>query len=719
MNLNFCLKNHQKKQLFINIIDIYLYQYGGISLSRKKRILKFEDIMKIERISNPAVHPSGKYVAYVITKHDHIENTIKSTIMISYINTLVKRELTPGESSDTEPEWSPDGKFLAFISDRKDGKQIWILPFEESGEAVQLTNGMGGASNPVWSLDGTRIAFSRNVVVSKYWDSKIDKEVDKENQIIESSKIYGLINKKSNARLEDSLLYRHWDTWREKKRSHLFMVELKTGKMVDLTPFDADIPPISLGGIKDFEFSPDGTEIAYVKNPDKIVTLSTNNSIFLQKINRMKKIGKAKMISTTKAMDLEPRYSPNGRFIAYLGGEKPLYESDKLRIKIYDKKTEKTRVLTENFDRSANNPVWSEDCLNIYFLAADFGYMNIYSVNIDNLKIKQYTKDTYNSNLRLFPKNKLLITRESVTNPADIYIFKPKNGFNPIIKYDTKKKLIENILKITNFGDWLKKEIKLNKIDEFCYKGADSDMNHGFLLKPPGFNSKLKYSTILLIHGGPQSAFFNHFHYRWNPQLFASEGYVVIMLNPRGSVGYGQKFTDQISGDWGGRCFEDIFKGLDYCLKKYPFIDKNKLAAAGASFGGFMINWIAGHSHKFKALVSHDGIFNAESMAYMTEELWFEIWEHGGMPHEKHEDFLKYSPHLHVQNYKTPMLVIQGEQDFRCPVSEGISLFTALQYMKIPSKFLYFPDEGHWVLKPANSHVWYRTVLDFINKYTN
>lgn len=708
-------------QTFLLIYDIstIINYFGGIHLPTKKRPITFEDLMRIERVSNPVVHPSGKFVAYVVTKHDHVENKVNSTIMLVNLNSLKKRELTPGTNSDSDPSWSPDGKLFAFVSDREEGKQLWILPFEDGGEAFQLTNGEGGVSKPVWSLDGTRIVYARSVIVSPHWNGNIDDIPEDKRKSIAHARTYGLVNDKSTARLETTLLYRHWDQWREMKRSHLFVIDISTKEQKDITLKDADVPPISLGGIQDYCFSPEGDEIAYVMNPDKVITLSTNNSIFLQKINGIKKVGKAKKISITKAMDSDPRYSNDGKYIVYLGAEKPKYESDRLRVKLYNRKTGKTTILTENFDRSANNLVWSQDHSKIFFLAPDFGYMNVYSVDIETNEILQYTRGSFNNNLQLVPEKGFLITRESAVKPADIYILTPKKGFDPIItnKRKNNKKLKEDYKKITDYGDWLGGELNLNALESFYYKGADKDIIHGFLLKPPGFKTKKKYPTILIIHGGPQSAFFDHFHYRWSPQLFASEGYVVIELNPRGSIGYGQKFTDQISGDWGGKCYEDIIKGLDFCIDNYSFIDKNRISAAGASFGGFMINWIAGHTDRFKALVSHDGIFNSESMAYMTEELWFEQWEHGGMPHEDHEEYLKYSPHMFVQNFKTPMLVIQGEQDFRCPVSEGISLFTALQVMDVPSKFLYFPDEGHWVLKPANSHVWYRTILDFIKEY--
>lgn len=502
------------------------------------------------------------------------------------------------------------------------------------------------------------------------------------------------------------------------RRSHLFLVDVKNGKMKDMTPGDGDVPPMGLAGIQDYCFSPDGKEMAYVKNPDEVVALSTNNSVWIQKIDGMKTKGKAKNISINEAMECDPRYSPDGKYIAFLGAEQPACEADKMRLKIYDRKTGKTRSLTEKLDRSATNPVWDSDGKGLYFLSDDRGYVSVYRVSLKGGKTVQITRGSCNNNLAVLPGGELLVTRDTGTRPADIYVFKPGKGEKPYLENGPGAKASkEKARQITHHGDRPEKKLDIRPFEEFWYEGADQTPIHGFLLKPPKFSAKKKYRTILLIHGGPQGAFVNQFHYRWNPQLFASEGYVVIMLNPRGSTGYGQEFSDQISGDWGGRCYTDIMKGVAYCIDKYSFIDKDRMAAAGASFGGFMVNWIEGHTDWFKALISHDGIFNAESMAYMTEELWFDQWEHKGFPHENHEGYLKYSPHMHVQNFKTPCLVIQGEQDFRCPVSEGIAFFTALQLMGVPSKLLYLPDEGHWVLKPANLEVWYRTILDFIEEH--
>ncbi|MCU0798346.1 MAG: S9 family peptidase [Candidatus Thermoplasmatota archaeon] len=683
-----------------------------------KRPFTFDDLMTIERVSTPSVHPSGKYVAFVVSKHDHKGNKVRSTVKLLDMGTLEVRDLTPGEHKDTSPVWSPDGKMLSFVSDREDGQQLWLLPFENGGEARKVTSGDGGISNPVWAADSSRLAFSRNVVVSDHWDGSSEGITgdDKEKERTKLARTYGLVNERSSARIEEDLLFRHWDNWRDMKRSHLFVLDIGTGDMNDIIPADADVPPISLGGTQDFVFSPEGNEIAYVMNPDPVVAVSTNNSVFIQRLKGIQADGRPKQVTKSKAMELEPRYSPDGKCLMFLGAEKEGYEADRLRVKLLDRRSGKVSTLTEGFDRSPAEPVWSEQSDRLYFLSADTGYNSLYSVDLEG-DVRQHTSFQYNSLLRAVPGGKLIVGRESATRPIDLFLLSPGKGVEPMLERSaTRKRTDDRAKKLTSFGDILKDSVVLSEPEEFWYKGADDDPVHGFIFKPPFFKEGKRYPMVLLIHGGPQSAFSNNFHYRWNPQLFAARGWVVVQLNPRGSTGYGQEFTDQISGDWGGRCYEDIMKGVDHVLERYPFIDERHMAAAGASFGGFMVNWMQGHTDRFRALVSHDGIFNQETMSYMTEELWFDIWEHKGMPHEGHESFLKYSPHMFVQNFKTPMLVVQGELDFRCPVSEGISLFTALQVMKVPSRLLYFPDEGHWVMKPANAEVWYRTVLDFIEE---
>jgi dipeptidyl aminopeptidase/acylaminoacyl peptidase len=671
--------------------------------------------MSVDRVSGAAVSPDGKAVAYVTTWAVLDENKMTSTIHLMDLKTGEGREITPGPGSHSGPAWSPDGDHLAFISDRgEDGSQVWVMP-TDGGEARQVTCGEGGAGNPVWSPDGTRIAFSRSVAVSPNLKGAKANPTHQE--------VYGLPNSQSKARVETHLLFRHWDHWREMRRSHIFLVDLASGDMADVTPGDADVPPISLGGAQDFVFSPKGDEIAYIKNPDKIVARSTNNSVFVQKLDGIKRKGRAVKVSDTRATDSDPVYSPDGRYLAYLGCAKPGYEADRRRVKLYDRRTKRTRSLTEDLDRSAGSLEFTKDGKYVLFLAQDRAHIAVYRVAVKGGAAVQLTEGTTNSQVATIPGSRdLLVIRESTTRPAELFRLTPGRGIRPIVENGpapkgTPKDAGAKILQLTHHNDRLGKEVEMRPIEEFWYQGVDGDPVHGWLVKPPGFTTKRRWPVALIIHGGPQSAFLDHFNYRWSVQMFAAIGMVAVQLNPRGSSGYGDTFQDQISGDWGGRCYDDIMMGVDHFLKRYKYLDGDRMVAAGASFGGFMVNWIAGHDHRFKALVSHDGIFNAETMAYSTEELWFEEWEHGGLPHTNRETFLKFSPHHHVSNFRTPMLVVQGEQDFRCPASEGLSLFTALQTMGVESKFLWFPDEGHWVLKPANSQVWYDNVLGWLHDH--
>jgi len=687
----------------------------------KKRHLIFEDVMSIHRVSPPEISPDGKSAAYVTTKHDHIENTATSTIRLLEFETGEERVLTPGPGKHSSPVWSPCGAHLAFVSDReeKEGAQLWALPFREGGEAWQLTKGSGGISQPVWSPDGTRIAFARSVVVSPWFDGK---KFAKENKgkKPELADIYGLVNKKATARIEDSLLFRHWDHWRDRKRSHVFIIDVQTREMKDLTPGDIDCPPISLGGVQDITFSPDGNELAVVFNPDRMVARSTNTSIYTITLQGINKKGKPKRISVGKGCDNSPVYSPNGRYLLYLSMERPKYEADRQRLALYNRKTNKTKILARDFDRSASEPVFSQDGKHIYFHANDRMRITIYRVPTRGGKQEQLTEGTHNTSFRLIPGSEdLLVTRESTTAASDIYRLKV-HGMEPFTGTgETPKDQPKDagaVAKRLTFHGSLPDNVDMNPVEEFWYPGADGTPVHGAIIRPPTFRKGKKYPMLYIVHGGPQGMFADCFHYRWNFQLFASEGFVVVFTNPRGSTGYGQQFTDEITRDWGGRCYEDLMKGLDHVLEKYDFIDPARLGAAGASFGGFMMNWFEGHTDRFNCLVSHDGIFQAETMAYTTEELWFDEWEHGSLPGTR-DELVRFSPHLDVKNFKTPMLLIHGEMDFRCPISEGLGMFTALQVMGIPSRILFFPDEGHWVLKPANSQVWYRTILDWCHEW--
>lgn len=705
--------------------------------SRRARGLEFATMMGIERISDPVVSPDGRRVVFVVTRPDLAENEMRSTLRLLDLETREVRELTPGPGKHSEPAWSPDGNFIAFVStrDEKEGRQIWVLPCA-GGEAQRVTSGYGGANRPHWAPDSRRIAFWREVVVSnRYEPSKSAKPDPKKGP--ETSAVYGLAHPKSSAKIADTLLFRHWDTWRDLRRKHLFLVDTKTQKCEDITPYDCDVPPISLGSTIDYAFHPDGREIAFVMNPDAVVARSTNNSIFLQEIRGVNAVGAPRAISTSEACDCHPRYSADGRQVFYLAMDVPGYEADRCRLKAYDRETGETEVQLENFDRSPDE--FHVRANELILAAQDRGYRSLYRFDLAKRAVTQLTEGLYCGCVRLLPgSDDLLISYETMTRPADLYRIPPSAllrgsgtgapGVAParavggsLAENQAKAKAgrsdqADSLIRLTHVGESISK-LDLHDAEEFWFAGADQTPVHGFLVRPPQFRAGMKHPLILLIHGGPQSAFADHFHYRWNPQVFASAGAVVALINPRGSTGYGQRFTDQISSDWGGRCYRDLMLGVDYLLENYAFLDRGRMAAAGASFGGFMINWIAGQTDRFRVLVCHDGIFHGEVMGFTTEELWFDEYEHGGAVYEKRNSFLKYSPHLHVKNFKTPTLVVQGGQDFRCPESEGVAMFQALQMMEVPSRFLYFPDEGHWVMKPANSQVWYDELIQWMMRY--
>src|SRR5438093_1342151 len=533
---------------------------------------------------------------------------------------------------------------------------------------------------------------------------------------------------KVKAKIFSRLFYRHWNAFTEFKRSHLFVIpaEAVVAAVVptaepnvqalgtsasttprDLTPGDHDVPPFHLGGQDTYAISPDGQEVAYTSNIDEVEATSTNNEIFVVPISG----GTAKKISTSPGADTTPLYSPNGKYLAWRSQARAGFEADKWRLLVQDRQTGKTRDLTEKFDRSVGSFDWQPDSNSIAFAAEDHGEAPIYFTPVvrelpEPLPIRQVF---HADDLKYGTGSQLYFTRMSVAAPNEIW------G-----RSVGRTRGAENAAPwpITHMNDTVLSKIDMQPLESFTFKGANDDKVQGFMVKPPGFDPNKKYPLKFLIHGGPQGAWGNSWTYRWNAELFAATGnYVVVMINFHGSTGYGQKFTDSISGDWGGKPYVDLMKGLDYVEKTYPFIDENREAALGASYGGYMANWILGHTNHFKCIVSHDGVFNAESAYGTTEELWFAEWEFKGPPWKNRELYRKWSPHEYAQNFKTPTLVVHGQNDYRVNVSEGFQLFTTLQRLKIPSKFLYFPDEGHWVLKPQNSRLWYKTVNDWVDQW--
>jgi dipeptidyl aminopeptidase/acylaminoacyl peptidase len=655
-----------------------------------KHAITFDDLIKMHRVEGSQVSRDGKWVAYAVSTPDMELNRGVSNIWIIPAAGGEAIQVTQG-GRDTSPLWSPDGKALAFLSARDSNSQVYLLSME-GGEAKKLTQLSTGADVFKWAPDGKSIAFTSSV----YVDCKDEACNAKRDEEKEKSKV--------KARIYDHLLYRHWDHWSEGKRSHLFVMPVDGSSPArDLTPeADYDIPPDGeRGGPGDINFSPDSKEICYTAVTDKVEAISTNADLFVVPVSG----GEAKRITSNPGFDGNPVYSPDGRSIAYHAQLTAGYESDRWRIMLYDRQTGKSTDLTAGFDRSANELAWSPDSKTIYFTAENETQQPIYALEARAGATPKKLLDGYNGAFCFNGDATVWVTeRTSLTSPTELFVAAGDgSGLKPL----------------THHNDAVLAQLEMNPPESFWFEGAEATKVEAMLVRPPNFSATKKYPMLVLLHGGPQSMWDDAWGYRWNEQVFSAPGYVTLMINRRGSTGFGQKFTDEITNDWGGKAYVDIMKGIDAAIAKYPFIDKTRLAAAGGSYGGYMADWLATHTDRFKAIVSHAGVYDQTSM-YATEELWFGEHDMQGTPWTAPENYKKWSPSTYAAElgkYKTPTLVVAGERDYRVPYTQSLEFFSALQRQGVQSKLLIFPDEGHWVLKPQNSQLWYKTFLDWLATY--
>jgi len=654
------------------------------ALAQTKRPMTFDDLMAIKRIGDAQISPDGSRVVYVVTDVDKNLNRGKRSVWAVPSSGGASQQLITSDKNDYSPRWSADGKWIAFLSTREGAPQIFVAGADGSNPR-KVTSVPEGVGEFIWSPDGKTFAFTTDV----YPECGNLNCVAKRAEAEEKSKIKAVIS--------DRLLYRHWDSFKRGKRSHLFAVPSEGGEPKDLTPGDYDVPPFSLGDPTAFDFAPDSSEIIFARNTDKVEATSTNNDLFIVSVSG----GEARRITgNNPGSDTTPRYSPDGKYIAYRSQSRNGYEADRFRLMLYDRKAGTSKELSTGFDRWAGELVWAPDGQSIFIVAEDRG-RELIGVASVNGGVKPLIADTASNGISLSNDGKTLaFTRSSLAAPAEVFAAN-SNG--------------SGARQLTQVNASLLAQLDLSKAEDFEYDGALKSKIHGFIVKPPQFDKSKKYPMVLLIHGGPQGAWFDSWGYRWNPQMWAARGYVAVLINPHGSTGYGQAFTEQISGDWGGAVYEDLMKGVDHVIK-LGYVDPNRMGAAGGSYGGYMVNWILGHNDRFKALVSHAGVYNLTSM-YATEELWFTDWEFRGTPWDNPELYTKWSPHLSAKNFKTPTLVVHGELDYRVPVGEGLQLFSTLQRKGVPSKLLYYPDEGHWILKPQNSELWFKTVLDWFDQW--
>jgi dipeptidyl aminopeptidase/acylaminoacyl peptidase len=660
------------------------------------RALEIADLFSMKRIAAPAVSPDGASVVYNLTTPDLEANSNGTDLWISPAAGGPPRQLTTHTAFDGNAAWSPDGRWLAFESARSGTSQIWLLA-TGGGEPHQFTSLSTGATTPVWSPDGESIAFVSDVF------PEYSEKPFLESDALNKARLDNLQKGKVKARILTRLLYRHWDSWVDGKRRHVFLQAIRGGEPRDLTPGDRDAVPTSetFSGGTDFAFSPDGKEIAFTATPvpSREEAWSTNHDIFIVPAGG----GPPRQMTTNPAADGCPRYSPDGAFIAYRAQRRAGFEADRWELMLRERSTGLTRSLTANFDSHVGTPVWAPDSKKLYFEAEDRACVPLFSVSIKGDDVAMVIGNATHHDLSVTADGRrLFFTRVKATRPPEIY------------RCDTRGK---NLAAVTGVNDSVFARLDVPAPESVWFAGEGGKSVQAWIYKPPQFDPSHVHPLVYMVHGGPQGAWLDSWSYRWNPPLWAAQGYVVVAPNPRGSTGFGQKFTDEISGDWGGKVFVDLMKGLDFA-ESLAYVDRGRTAAAGASFGGYMMNWFLGNaSGRFRAIVSHDGVYNFESNYGTTDEIWFDEWDHRGSPWQRPEEYGRFSPHRYAGNFATPTLVIHGALDFRVPESEGMQLFTALQKQGVPSKFLYFPDEGHWVLKPANSRLWHETVFSWLAQY--
>jgi dipeptidyl aminopeptidase/acylaminoacyl peptidase len=645
-----------------------------IPLLAQKRAITFDDYIALKSVSDPQLSPDGKWVAYTVSIPSLQDNRNVARVWVAEVATGKSRQLTNGPGSDRQPRWSPDGKALAFVSTRDSGAQVWVLPIG-GGDAQKVSHLPDGVSDPVWLPDGSGLIVTSDIK----WP--VNQEIDRRDG-----------EYPTEARIWTGLMWRHWDDWRAGKRQHLFRVDIATGKGTDLTPVDHDVPTIATSGDGDYAISPDGKDILVAMHGDSTVADNTNVDIYAIEGANLHRL------TTNPGADNTPRFSPDNRWTSFLSMERAGFEADRVRLMVADRSTGVGPPVdaTAGWSFSIGSYTWCPNSKCVYAVVEERGRDNVYRIDVPGFKRTRVITGGVNTGVQVGPDNKTLVyLHQSNTQPAEVWA--------------SGKAL-------THHNDSALATLDLPPLEEFGFVGALGDSVFGWVQKPPGFDPTKKYPLIYLIHGGPQGAWTDSWGPRWNNQMFAARGFAVAEVNFHGSTGYGQKFTDAISQHWGDYPYEDVMKGVD-AVARLPYIDSTRMGAAGASYGGYMVYWIAGHTNRFKVLVDHDGVFNTTSMAGSTEELWFSDWEFGGSPYTNRALYEKWSPLNFVSNWKTPMLIVHSQLDYRVDLSEGYQAFTAAKRMGVKAKFLYFPDEGHWVLRPRNRRIWWGTVLDWLEGY--
>jgi len=774
----------------------------GVDASAGKRPMTFADLQRMKRVSDPQISPSGRWVMFSVTDVDLEKNSKVNHLWVVPIGGGRERQVTFWKEGESGGRFSPDGRQVLFVSqDGTDRTEIYLASWNEAqgtlGTPRRLTNVSTEADGAIWSPDSQRILF-----VSRVYPECSEGSSWLEEDNCDAKKDVEAAADPVKAQVWDHLLYRHWNSYVGPKRSHVLVVSAADGSAVrDLTPRqdigDAEAPTFSLGGPMGYAWAPDSHEIAFVTNGDLVPAASTNNDIYTLRLDDPG--ARPVRISTSKGSDDGPAYSPDGRWLAFRSQARAGYESDRFRLMLFDRTGDvvqpagatpgpagsdssgqrgdvtptpdgqgSMRELLPKYDRWVDEFLWAPSSRAVYIASNDAGRTLVLRFQFEGdteEPLRLIAGDGEFSDLQISRDGKTMVAaRMSVSQPTEIdaitpglteegHVLDPSSDEGRQASEIAKFSIVGTLdvrgwsprSQVTHLNDAVVRGLDLSPQEAFRFAGANGTPVEGFLVRPPKFDETRRYPVKFLMHGGPQGAWGDAWSYRWNPELMAASGYVVVMVNPRGSTGYGQAFVDGVNGDWGGKAYVDLMKGMDYAEKQYPFIDKTRECALGGSYGGFMANWILTHTNRFACIVTHDGMFNPQSAYGDTEELWFNEWEFRepvvtaatkGHPAKQgpgtepalpwnyfdkpvaQDPFRKWSPMLAIKNAKTPTLVIHSQRDYRLDVSEGLQLFTALQRLGVPSKFLYFPDEGHWVLKPQNSKLWYETVGDWCDKWT-
>jgi dipeptidyl aminopeptidase/acylaminoacyl peptidase len=668
---------------------------GGHAIAAQdRRAFSVEDLVRLNRVTDPVLSPDGRSVVFAMRETDMSANRGRTDLWSLDLTTkgAQPRRLTSHPENDTAPQWSGDGRYVYFLSARSGSPQVWRLA-SGGGEAEQVSNLPLDVGTFKLSPNGTKLAVTLEVFP------------DCADLACTVDRLSAKTRAKAVGAVYDRIFVRHWDSWSDGRISQLFVLTLENGAikgdpLAVSASLDADVPSKPNGDATEYSFSPDSTRIVFsARIKGKSEPWSTNFDLYEVGVDG----GEPRNLTPDNpAWDTQPVFSADGLQLAWRAMERPGFEADRFHIVIQDLKSGERRSLTRDWDRSVDSLAFSTDGKTLYLTTDHFGQHPLWAVDVKSGKPIMLTGPGHVDKFTV-GEREIVFSLNSLKSPAELLALTLKGG---------------ELRELPRMNAQLLADVAIGEPEQFTFAGAGGETVYAYVVKPSNFNAERRYPIAFIVHGGPQVSFANVWSYRWNPQTYAGAGYAVIAIDFHGSPGYGQAFTDSISQDWGGKPLEDLQKGLAAALGKYSWLDADRACALGASYGGFMVNWIAGNwSEPFKCLVNHDGIFDSRAMAYSTEELWFDEWEHGGPHYEVPENYEKFNPVNQVAKWSKPMLVIHGEQDFRVPDTQGIATFTALQRRGIPSRLLYFPNENHWVLKPANSVQWHREVEKWLGEW--